>query len=189
MEKFNIADLFENAKLRIIEELQRVEEERRKNEEEEQLKAKEKIKHTEEVAAALVRLVYGILKTTKTLTGSIEKVPKLLGKISDDHYPSSYFIDDYGLRVELNYSNGFYDKSSFGNGSNFLGSFHSNETCTNDKINYEYLEQILNAYGIDINRFFYDTHQDMDVHHDIVVLKLKNMQKDVQLPPQRGNNK
>ena len=140
----NLYKLLERAEKRIR---NNEEKEKRKKEEEERQKELERKRRdelarqrAERAANSIIELVSKILSNAQERKGDISRVDGSLGSLSE--YSSNYSIDDQGLTICLDYSNGYYIDSRIGWGFSFLEG-------DNDLY---YLQTILREYGISVKR-------------------------------------
>ena len=152
---------------------------------------------TESIARAIISLVYDTLKNADRELGEISKVDRVLGKLNDDDddSKSGYVIDDDGLTITLDYSKVTYDMDTSG-GMCFLGEcgkkWDPNTIYYNrlpdgqeqwekankrdmekESFDYNYLNQILNEYGISMSRENSSDCPGMEwIYTDIVTIKV-----------------
>lgn len=136
------------------------------------------LRNTQNVANAIMRLVYEILTKadTKTAYINVRKVDRKLGepydKPIDDTKPSYYVFDDDSLTIYLNYSHVHYDY--------FDGDFGSyGGKCFLENINEESLKAILEQYGINYSRYVAQCVESMtDTSINVITIKVKNKIKE-----------
>ncbi len=175
MLKSNISQLFDEAEVNIARAEKNNLAQREKERLEQDRKANEKKVKTEAIANAIISLVYNTLTTADSKTGKINKIDRKLGLLTDDDdSKSGYVIDDDGLTITLDYSHVTYDMDTSG-GICFLGEcgkkwdpnavyygslpngkelWEKNQQieAKNEPFDYDYLNEILNEYGISMSR-------------------------------------
>jgi hypothetical protein len=108
---------------------------------------KQRLLHTEEVAKAILKLVSGIMHNANKEYGSIDNLDHDLGTLGTsniDAKNTGYYFNDEGLTIDLNYTR-----------AEMWGNLFTVRNFVDD-VDFEYLQEILSEYGIEISR---DEHQ------------------------------
>lgn len=142
-----------------------------------EIREKEKRRlNTEKTANAIIALIYKILTEAKYKTSGIDvkTIDELLGKPYDsvigDSVASHYAFDDEGLTIYLNYSCEIEDIQIWG-GTSFIETY-------NNKIDEDYLIDLLITSGIEYNRETREVNNDEECQYiEIVTIRVNRYTK------------